>query len=242
MKNLLARGGAVAIVCAILGGFGCLTRPVTNHPPSTKDEHTEFLKQQAVDKVDLLFMIDNSASMGDKQDLLALAVPDLVSRLLTPNCVLKTDKDTIVARRADGTCPDNAKAEFEPVHDMHLGVVSSAMGGGGGDLCAPETKVSANQAPNCTNVNAHNDDKGHLLDRTKPDCTMPNGVEGSVPDATPGNYLAWLPDVDKNMGKPTPAGGVPAIKDPSCLTSQTCQLNIDFKSLVQGAQEYGCGL
>ena len=32
-------------------------------------------------------MIDNSASMGDKQAYLAQAIPDLLSRLVTPNCL-----------------------------------------------------------------------------------------------------------------------------------------------------------
>src|SRR5258708_3323593 len=48
---------------------------------------TRVVRPQAVDKLDVLLMIDNSASMGDKQDYLAAAVPDLVARLVTPNCV-----------------------------------------------------------------------------------------------------------------------------------------------------------
>ncbi len=54
-----------------------------------------------VEKVDLLFAIDNSASMGDKQGLLATAVPVLVSRLLNPNCVDTTATD---ACKGAGDC------------------------------------------------------------------------------------------------------------------------------------------
>jgi hypothetical protein len=122
------------------------------------------------------------------------------------------------------------------VHDLHLGIVTSSMGGGGAtDICDPLAKISPQEAPNCTSINRHNDDKAHLIDRSKPDCTMPNGVEGTVSDATPANYLAWLPDVPKNDGKSPPSGGVPAIKD-------RAQLVKDFASLVSGAQEFGCGL
>src|SRR5512144_1995052 len=39
------------------------------------------------DKIDLLFMIDNSISMSDKQAILRAAVPDLVNRLVNPICV-----------------------------------------------------------------------------------------------------------------------------------------------------------
>jgi hypothetical protein len=45
------------------------------------------LDQRQVDKVDLLFMIDNSISMADKQRILADAVPVLVQRLVDPICV-----------------------------------------------------------------------------------------------------------------------------------------------------------
>src|SRR5579883_378024 len=45
------------------------------------------LRAGAVSKIDLLFMIDNSSTMSDKQSLLAQAVPDMMARLVTPNCV-----------------------------------------------------------------------------------------------------------------------------------------------------------
>jgi uncharacterized spore protein YtfJ len=38
------------------------------------------ISQQAVDKVDMLFMVDNSISMADKQQILTSAVPQLVDR------------------------------------------------------------------------------------------------------------------------------------------------------------------
>src|SRR5260370_578556 len=64
---------------------------------------------------------------------------------------------------------------------------------------------------------------------------MANATEGTVGDATPANYLAWLPDVAKNNGKPPPAGGVPAVKDGTYLIN-------NFPQLVRGTQEFGCGL
>jgi hypothetical protein len=110
-------------VClSFLMGVGCLTRPITSSNPTTKESFSATVRQQAVDKVDLLFMIDNSASMGDKQALLALAVPDLVNQLLQPK-----------------------NGEFEPVHDMHVAVVSSSLGGS--DAC----------------TSARSDDKAHVL-------------------------------------------------------------------------------
>ncbi|HEY1960079.1 MAG TPA: hypothetical protein VGH28_30930 [Polyangiaceae bacterium] len=251
MKVIVAAGIAGGVLAA-----GCLTRPVVSENPTTKTSFQAEVKQQSIDKVDLLFAIDNSASMGDKQDLLALAVPILVGRLLNPNCV---STDTTLTCKAAGDCTgalganaqcdttgnngagqcfvagdsgggDNqcksiagTKAEFAPVHDMHVGIVSSSLGAGGGDVCA----VSGSDP-------THLDDQGHLLNRTF------NGTtEGTVANAKPadgngGNFLAWLPTNDpKNAGK-TPPNVTP-------YTDST-QLVTDFTSLIKGVQQAGCGL
>ena len=69
-------------------------------------------------KVDLLFAIDNSASMGDKQALLGSAVSRILRRLTEPS------------------------ADHGPV-DLHVGVISSSLGtfgkGGACDTNNPET-------------------------------------------------------------------------------------------------------
>src|SRR6185503_18421167 len=66
---------------------GCLDRPVAPAVPRTSNVYVDEIRQTAVDKIDLLFMIDNSISMADKQAILAEAVPLLVTRLITPLCV-----------------------------------------------------------------------------------------------------------------------------------------------------------
>src|SRR6476620_3817341 len=96
IKVVIAAGMAAGVVAT-----GCLTRPVVSESPTTKTSFAVQVKQQSIDKVDLLFAIDNSASMGDKQDLLALAVPVLVGRLLNPNCV---DTDTSKTCTGAGDC------------------------------------------------------------------------------------------------------------------------------------------
>src|ERR1700734_1523080 len=50
-------------------------------PPGNTVTHTP------PQKLDLLFSIDNSASMGDKQAYLEQAIPNLIQRLVTPNCI-----------------------------------------------------------------------------------------------------------------------------------------------------------
>jgi hypothetical protein len=62
-------------------------------------------------KVDLLFVIDNSASMGDKQLLLSTSVGRILRRLIQPS------------------------GDHAPVADLHLGVISTSLGTMGGDVC-----------------------------------------------------------------------------------------------------------
>ena len=63
---------------------GCLNRPLEPNEPKITSTVQEKLPQSKINKIDLLLMIDNSASMGDKQAILASAVPDLVRGLVSP--------------------------------------------------------------------------------------------------------------------------------------------------------------
>jgi hypothetical protein len=212
-------------------GAGCLTRPVSNSNPITKTIVGLTIQDRAVDKVDLLFMIDNSASMGDKQALLAQAVPDLIRRLVSPNCVNSANVPTGQTAQPDGTCPPGTSAEFPPVHDLHIGVVSSSLGSRGSDQCDPTLTNPANAA-----LNAHNDDRGELLDRggAADDPT----VESAVGDASPYHFLSWFPSVTANAGKvPPPTTGLAT----AGAAGQNGTLIGDFTTLIEGVHEHGCG-
>src|SRR5262245_13169155 len=84
------RAGAVLFmaIAAPLGlASACLDRPIGSPDPVTTNIYVDRIAQTSVDKIDLLFMIDNSRSMSDKQAILQQAVPDLVNRLVNPICV-----------------------------------------------------------------------------------------------------------------------------------------------------------
>ncbi|HEY1957650.1 MAG TPA: hypothetical protein VGH28_18650 [Polyangiaceae bacterium] len=182
------------------------------------------LKSSSIDKVDVLFAIDNSASMGEKQDLLALAMPAFFGRLLNPDCI---DANGTHLPGDGNQCKSipGARPEFEPVHDLHVGIVSSSLGGGGGDVCS-----TVGSDP------GHLDDQSHLLNRTF-NGTIQDAVGNAKPtDGKGGNFLAWLPQSDpKNAGKPAP--NVTPYGD-----GQETQLVADFASLIGGVQQTGCGL
>ena len=119
--------GVVTGVGAV--GAGCLDRPVTSASPTIKTNFTKGVRQSGIDKVDILFDIDNSASMGDKQTYLIQAIPQMIARLVTPRCI-DSHGAAVPKENADPTTGQCATGspEFTAVHDMHIGVVTSALG------------------------------------------------------------------------------------------------------------------
>lgn len=165
----ILRTGLLAIATLGGGGLaatGCLDRPVSPSTPNTTNVFVDQIKQTTVDKIDLLFMIDNSISMADKQAFLKDAVPQLVTRLITP-----------------ATDPVTGKPEFNPVKNIHIGVITSSIGGHGGDVCAPGAQFNETQ-----------NDHAHLVPTVRAGLTS-YGNKG---------FLWWDPDQ-----KQTPPGDGP---------------------------------
>jgi hypothetical protein len=231
-------------------GAGCLDRPVTAAAPTIKTNFTSAVNQSGIDKVDILFDIDNSASMGDKQAFLIQAIPQMIARLVTPNCIDGTTgmPDGTTASPTTGMCSNPMSApEFTAVHDMHIGVVTSSLG--------PRLGVAENGSPpvyvcdpNATvksmagaSVSAFNDDQGHLINRTGPFGSGPP-VGSAVDPAGPapqGGFLYWYPA----LGNTTAPVSPPASNETIIGASGTNPSLVgDFTELVSGAGESGCGI
>jgi hypothetical protein len=162
----LMRAGLAGLGVMLGGGAvtaGCLDRPVAPAVPKTSNVYVDEIRQTAVDKIDLLFMIDNSISMADKQAILAEAVPLLVERLITPICVDNEGNPTTGNANNQGSCGGNGVAEFNPIRDIHVGVITSSLGSHGAvgpkDVC----------------VAAEDDDHAHLLGQIRPGLTPYDG-------------------------------------------------------------------
>jgi hypothetical protein len=219
----------------------CLDRPLTNVEPEPLTSFTTTVSSKAIDQVDILFVIDNSASMGDKQAYLAEAVPLLITRLVQPNCV---DAHGNVLGQSDpqgnGKCTSGT-VEFPPVHDMHIGLLSSSLGTrlsdqydgtDAGVVCATNATLSL---PDGGVFSNHNDDRAELLNRTNPTDSITDTTGSALADAGTLHYLNWFPTTNpKNVGK-QPSPGAPAISDPATLIG-------DFKLLITGLGNYGCGI
>jgi hypothetical protein len=172
-----------------LGG-GCLERPIATPPPRTSNTFVDQLRQTKVDKIDLLFVIDNSSSMADKQAFFANAVPQLVRRLVNPDCVNRDTGERVVGPGADVACPAGLVKDFGAIDDIHIGVVTSSLGGHGGDACAEGWWA----------FNPTQDDHAHLLP----------SVRAGVPDQTGLGFLAWDP---AQKGTPPGTGDLNALSN-----------------------------
>ena len=99
-----------------LGLFACFTSPLQSPRTIITQETDVRVEQTLKDKVDILFMIDNSPSMAPKQAQLKSDFPNLIKVL------------------------DDFKAKGHPAW-YHIGVVTSDLGAGqfslGGGQCHP---------------------------------------------------------------------------------------------------------
>lgn len=117
-------------------------------------------------QVDMLFVVDNSVSMADKQEMLRRAIPKMISDLVNPPCLSSLG---LVTPAEDGVCPDGFERQHAPVSDIHVGVISSSLGGHGASACARGEE------------GWNNDDQAHLIP------TVREGLGGSAASA----FLKW---------------------------------------------------
>jgi hypothetical protein len=172
-------------------------------PPSTL--------QARADKIDLLFVIDDSGSMRDKQLILSRAVPDLVDRLINPLCV---EPATLTPaprqpKSALDACPDGSLREFNSVQDLHIGVVSTSLGGVGAASCGVGSSS--------TRANDH----AHLI---PPRGVTPNGR----------GFLAWDPaQVAQPKGEKDPDALRTAVRDLVTLGEGGCPYEMPLEDMYR---------
>jgi hypothetical protein len=171
----------------------------------------------ASSKVDLLFVVQNSAAMEGVGPYLQSSVQSLFDRLINPNCV--DTSGNVVGVSMGGACA-TGKLEFQPVYDIHVGIVTSSLGGRGGDQCPDDGTNPADPS-----LSAHDDDQGHLVNRA-------GTSETALADGSPSNFLGWYPALEQKCGQPPPVD--PAIGTESQLVS-------DFQAVLADTGVHGCG-
>ncbi|HKO47274.1 MAG TPA: hypothetical protein VJV79_06100 [Polyangiaceae bacterium] len=107
--------------------------------------------QMFADKLDVLFVVDNSVSMLGKQQVLVKSLPRFVSRLTNPLCVDAQGVPTPTQpAQASAPCASGSSREFKAIADIHFGAISTSLGSHGGDVCTNDPE-------------ANHDDQGQLL-------------------------------------------------------------------------------
>jgi hypothetical protein len=174
------------------------------------------VNETKVNKVDIVVSVDNSRSMADKQQVLALALSDLVQSLTNPLCV-DGQGHPAASQPASSVdpCPAGSTREFAPIFDIHVGIISSSLGGHGGDACSVTNDVQS-----CPGgPNPSNNDAGHLLSRV-------DACGGTSVDTYQANgFLAWDP-----TSKLMPPGD-----------SDAAEFTSKFRTMVLGVGQVGCG-
>lgn len=123
----------LSIATVLLGG--CLDRPLRPLNPCTVSGVVNEVAVTQINEIDLLFLVDNSASMRQEQDALIAEIPRLVQIL------------------ASGDLQNGGSTDdFDPVASIQVGVITSDMGIGG---------VNINAGARCTSTMG---DDGILID------------------------------------------------------------------------------
>lgn len=125
-------------------------------------------------KVDLLFVVGSSPNTDPFHQILSSTLPYLLGRLTRPACVNGLGNVVATTPQPTDPCPVGVR-EWKPVTDLHLGVISTSLGGHGADTCSP---ASPGWDPG-------QNDAAHLLTR------QPGS--GVVPTYLDKGFLAWDP-------------------------------------------------
>lgn len=185
LKKALAAG---ALLISASATSACLDRPICGEDevgnnscePRTTNVIVDQLIQSSVDKIDMLFVIDNSISMADKQAILREALPDLVNRFVSPICIDANGAEVSHPDSAADDCPANSAREFQPIDDIHIGVVTSSLGGYG----STQDCVQSDSVPN----SEQKVDMAHLLG------SLPRGAAATGGD----EFLRWTAGSNKD--------------------------------------------
>src|SRR4051812_41046061 len=112
--------GRALLVCVALASpsTACLDRPAAPVTPKLQSDVALDLVNDTIDKVDIVFMVDNSNSMAANQTQLVSQFNILINKLVNP----------------DTDCNGDHVPDFPPVHDMHVAVVDSDLGAPGANV------------------------------------------------------------------------------------------------------------
>jgi hypothetical protein len=164
-------------------------------------------------KLDLLLVVDNSINMADKQAVLTQAVPQFLDRLITPYCLDGNGHPNGSQVDSAGNCTVG-QPEARPLDDIHIGVVTSSLGGRG-KSCTPGSTV-----------NPLDDDRGELVGSLRHAGMAADGTDITYSTYQNIGFLAW----DAKGTANSPSG-----------TNDRAVLEVSLRKMIAAAGEQGCG-
>ncbi|MFC1642726.1 hypothetical protein ACFL5O_08590 [Myxococcota bacterium] len=119
--------------------------------------------QAKSDELDLLFVVDGSLGMSNKQRLLVDSIPALISHIVNPLCLDPDGRPS--GSQPDSPlapCPAGAFREPEPVRSLHVGVITSNLGASG-TRCETPSGVGGNDLAHLVGENRDLNDPEAVL-------------------------------------------------------------------------------
>jgi hypothetical protein len=126
------RAGGVRSALAVVGAMGavalgCLDRPVAAVVPVVQSGVSEVVKNEGVEKVDLLMVVDNSGSMAENQANIMAQLGPLIDQLTNPPCISRSTPGGGTPHTCMAGNMDDVPA-YPAVKDLHVGVISTDLG------------------------------------------------------------------------------------------------------------------
>ena len=123
--GLRAALGVVGAMGAV--ALGCLDRPVAAVVPVIQSGISEVVRNDAVEKVDLLMVVDNSGSMAENQRNITAQLGPLINQLTNPPCISRRTPGGGTPHTCMAGNPDDVP-QYPAVKDLHVGVISTDLG------------------------------------------------------------------------------------------------------------------
>lgn len=186
------------------------TGPDTAAPPpdAAPDTVPDTPIAKGIHKVDVLFVVDNSMSMSDKQQILAKRVPAMLHALTTPG------------------------ADSPGADDVHVAFISSSLGSFGTSACAPSiTSAASDDKAHLLPRTPLSGGSGYQIDAS-------GAVTASACPAVPGaSTLTWMADPTKGAGYSGDAGGALSLAA-TCAMQSAGQSGCGYEQPLEAAYRF----
>jgi hypothetical protein len=213
MRELSGAAWVLAGSVTMFGAQGCLDRPVTSIQATSGGVVVDPLHVTRPDKVDLLLVVDNSASMKDKQSELGRRIPELIKALTEP-----------------GLDPVTGKAR-KGVASIHVGVITSSLGSAGTAACSgkPHNDDRAHLLPR----DGEGGGQGWKIEAGAP-------VKTACPTPKAGAPLTWATDATKDPSATLlgAEGGVALETAASCVVESAEQDGCGYEATLEAMYRF----